>query len=111
MTIRGYVALVVLMAACARPKPPPAPPPRIQDSPPEQREALNGAARLGLEAEEQRWNIEAAKERKRQAAEREEAAASHKTVIPMPAPQTGGRSKADGGAPDSGPVNPVKSPP
>jgi hypothetical protein len=93
---------VLLTAACARPKPPPAPPARIQDSPPEQREALNEAARLGLEPEERRWNIEAAKERKRIAAAREEEAASHKTVIPMPSPQTGGRPSADGGAGDGG---------
>jgi hypothetical protein len=100
--LRELGAVVVLAAACARPKPPPAPPPRIQDSPPEQIAALNNAARLGLEPEERRWNIEAAKERKRLEAERREEASSHKTVIPMPSPQTGGRASADAGVPDAG---------
>jgi hypothetical protein len=100
--LRAVLALAVMVAACARPKPPPAPPPRIQDSPPEQIAALNNAARLGLEPEERRWNIEAAKERKRIEAERQDEAASHKTVIPMPSVQTGGRPSYDGGAGDGG---------
>jgi hypothetical protein len=101
--LRDAVALAMLTAACARPKPPPPTRPlRIQDSPPEQKDALNSAAGLGLQAEEYRWQIEAAKELKRWEAEQKEAAARHKEVIPMPSPQTGGRSSADGGAPDEG---------
>ena len=91
MTIRGFVALVTVAAACvgtacARPRPQPANPPRIQDSPPEQRAALDSAARLGLDAEKDRWGIEKSEERKRQARDREEQQNSHKAVIPMPAP-------------------------
>jgi hypothetical protein len=97
VTGRGFAVLVLLTTACARPKPEPATPPRIPDSAPEQSAALNYAARLGLEAEEQRWGIEAAKERKRQADE--EAESRKKTaVIPMPAP-----NDSDGGSADGGP--------
>jgi len=95
------VTAVLLAGACTHPKPPPPTRPlRIQDSPPEQQDALNGAARLGLEAEQQRWQIEAAKELDHIKADQKETAASHKTVIPMPAPQTGGRTAPDGGSSD-----------
>jgi hypothetical protein len=100
VTIRGFVALVVLGAACARPRPQPANPPRIQDSPPEQRAALDSAARLGLDAEKERWGIEKSEERKRQARDREEEQKSHKAVIPMPAP--GGVPAIHDGGTDAG---------
>jgi len=70
--LAGYprLALLALWACaasgCARSKPPPPAAPRIQDSSPEQRAALNSVAHLELEADEKRWGIEAAKERKRQ---------------------------------------------
>jgi outer membrane PBP1 activator LpoA protein len=95
VTVRGVVALALLAAACTHAKPLPENPPRIQASPPEQAAALNAAARLGLEAEEQRWQIDAAKELKRQEADRQQSA-NNKTVIPMP-------SMNDGGASDGGP--------
>jgi hypothetical protein len=83
VTVRGVVALTLLTAACARTKPQSTNPPRIQDSPPEQAAALNAASHLELEPEEQRWQIEAAKERKRQQADRAETNRD-KAVIPMP---------------------------
>jgi hypothetical protein len=76
-------------------------PPRIHDSPPEQIEALNDAARLGLQAEEQRWQIEAAKELKAGEEYRKEQAAKKTSVIPMGPPNDGGWF-ADGGHGDAG---------
>jgi hypothetical protein len=92
---------LVLTAACARPKPQPASPPRIPDSSPEQIAALNNAARLGLEPEEQRWGIEAAKERKREADDRAEERRKRTALIPMPAPNDSGVF-GDGGGADGG---------
>jgi hypothetical protein len=91
------LAAVLFAAACGRPKPPPANPPRIQDSPPEQAAALNAAARLELPAEEERWGVEPAKERKRQADEKKAEGASKTAVIPMP-PPNGAASSADAGS-------------
>jgi hypothetical protein len=61
----GITALLVI-AGCARPAPPPAETPaRVKDSAPDkiaaQRAALPG---LDLEPEDQRWGIEAARERR-----------------------------------------------
>ena len=101
---RALVVLAVLVTACARPKPQPAMPPRLPESPTEQKAALNNAARLGLQAEEQRWQIEAAKERKEIQAYRAEQR-SNKILIPMPAPNDSGvfgDGGVDGGSADSG---------
>ena len=82
----------------AREKPLPQNPPRIIDSPPEQRAALNEAANLGLPAEEKRWGIEKAKELKRQEAEKAEDRRSKTAVIPMPPPNDSVTTgSADGG--------------
>jgi hypothetical protein len=75
-------------------------PPRLPESPPEQKAALDDAARLGLQAETQRWQIEAAKELKRIEAYRAEQK-SNKIVIPMPAPNDSGVF-GDGGTADGG---------
>jgi len=66
LTIAAFLAI----AGCARPaSPPPETPARVKDSAPEkiaaQRAALPG---LDLEQEDQRWGIEAARERKNAAA-------------------------------------------
>lgn len=91
------VVLALLVGACARQRPQPTQPARINDSPPERAAALNEAARLGLPAEERRWGIEEAKERKRQEEERAESA-KRTVVIPMPAVNDGGTARgADGG--------------
>jgi len=82
-----FVILVVVAMACATTKPrPPAdapvrsseaatkpgdPPPRLKDSAPERAAATRGAAtNLQLEQEDQRWGIEAARERKRREQEK-----------------------------------------
>ena len=84
--------LVILAAACglARQKPLPQNPPRIGDSPPEQRAALNEAANLGIPQEERRFGIEQEKELKRQEAEKAEDRKSRTAVIPMTPPNDGG---------------------
>ncbi|HVR01873.1 MAG TPA: hypothetical protein VMT47_07065 [Polyangia bacterium] len=84
--------------ACAQPKPDPAAPPRIKDSVPERAAALRGAdGRLKLDVEEERWGVEADKERRRKAAEA--AQGSGRTVmIPMPPPNDSGAFTGDGGA-------------
>jgi hypothetical protein len=100
------MVLAVLVAACARPpKPLPKPPARIMDSPPEQRYALNEAAQLGINVENRRFGYDQEKEverLKKEEAEQKVAPATRISVIPMPAPQTGGRPSPDGGAIDAG---------
>lgn len=101
---RALLVLALLTTACAtKAKPLPQNPPRIPDSPPERRDELNSAARLGLEPEERRWGVAADQELKRQAAEKaqDQAAQSrNKTVvIPMPPPNDGGTFRiTDAGA-------------
>lgn len=91
MNRRALFVLVVLGTACAtKLKPLPQNPPRIIDSPPEDRAALNEAAGLGLPAEERRWGVEEQKELKRQAAEKAEDKKRKIVVIPMPAPNDAG---------------------
>jgi hypothetical protein len=97
---RALVVLVVLLTACTRPKPQHPMPPRLPESPPEQKAALDRAADLGLPADERRWQIESAKELKRIEAYREEQK-SNKILIPMPAPNDSGVF-GDGGAADGG---------
>jgi hypothetical protein len=86
------------VSACARPKPEPAAPPRIKDSVPERAAGLRGAdGRLQLDVEDERWGVEADKERRRKAAE--EAQGSGRTVvIPMPPPNDSGAFTSDAGA-------------
>jgi hypothetical protein len=78
-------------------------PPRIHDSRREQIDALNDAARLGLQVERHRWQIEAAQELKDAAAWRKEKAEqeSRAAVIPMPPPNDSG-AFVDGGHADGG---------
>ena len=101
MTRRGLAILTLWACAasgCARSKPPPPAAPRIQDSPPEQRAALNAVAHLELEPDERRWGISAAKERKRQEAARAENR-NRTVLVPMPPPNdSGAPGPADGGA-------------
>ena len=90
--------LVVLVSACAtKLKPLPQNPPRINDSPPENRAALNEAANLGLPAEEHRWGVEEEKELQRQAAEKAADKKKRTVVIPMPSPNDGGARGDAGG--------------
>src|SRR5579863_8439980 len=95
------MVLALLAAACAtKLKPLPQNPPRIPDSPPDRHDSLDEAARLGLEAEKQRWGIEKDQELKRQAQENAEARQETTILIPMPAPNDSGLFQhADGGAP------------
>jgi hypothetical protein len=96
------VCAVVLVAlaccACARPKPKPESkwPPRVKNSVPEKSDALTAAGTpQHMEAEQQRWGIEAAEDLK--ADRKAKAQASPKAVIPMGVPNEQGRP-GDGGA-------------
>src|SRR5450432_3614863 len=91
--MRGFLALILLEVACARPKPEPAAP-RVKDSLPERAASLRAADGLHTDDEEARWGVEGARERRRQAAERGESE-SRTAVIPMPPPNDSG---AFGGA-------------
>src|SRR5258708_39677216 len=83
--------------ACARPKPEPAAPPRIKDSVPERAAALRGAdGRLKLDVEEERWGVEADRERRRKAAEAAQGP-GRTVVIPMPPPNDSGAFTVDAG--------------
>ena len=103
MNRRDLFVLAVLATACAtKLKPLPQNPPRIIDSPPEDRAALNEAADLGLPAEERRWGVEDQKELNRQAAEKAEDKKRKIVVIPMPSPTHGGVSNDGGSSSDGG---------
>jgi hypothetical protein len=79
----GLVAGVVLGLACATSRRPETKaPPRLKDSAPEKIAAQRSASgNLHLESEDDRWGVEAAKERKGEAAKKPTT-----NVIPMPAP-------------------------
>ena len=63
-------AFLVGASACAAPRPRTDAPPRIKDSPPEKAAAQRAAlSNLKLEAEDERWGVEAARERKQRRAE------------------------------------------
>jgi hypothetical protein len=63
-----WLSTALLLASCATGPKPPAPTPRSADSAPEKQAAMRAAAphSLELEQNDERWQIEAAKERKRQ---------------------------------------------
>ena len=75
MRYRAAFALLALLATsvmvaggagCARTQPRADPPPRIKDSVPEKIAAQRAAqSNLNLQAEDERWGVEAARERKR----------------------------------------------
>lgn len=83
--------MAALWCACAsRPQPDPASPPRVKDSIPERSAALRAAdGRLKLDVDDQRFGIEAAKERGQTAAQTGDQSTS--VVIPMPPPNDSGR--------------------
>jgi hypothetical protein len=83
-------------------KPLPQNPPRIIDSPPEQRAALNEAANLGIPQEERRFGIEQEKELKRQELEKAEDRKDKTAVIPMPVANRAGAMPDAGALPDAG---------
>jgi len=88
------------VSACARPKPEPTAPPRIKDSVPERGAALRGSdGRLKLDVEDERWGVEADKERRRKAAEAAQGPGST-VVIPMPPPNDSGTFTGDAGIAD-----------
>jgi|SRR5579862_2096535 len=97
--LRHGLWLAVLVCACAsRPSPEAATPPRIKDSIPERSAALRAAdGRLKLDDEDQRYGIEAAKERRQSTLE--EGSSSGSVVIPMPPPNDSGMfDPGDGGS-------------
>jgi hypothetical protein len=104
MSLRAFVALVLLGVACSSPpKPEARAPARIGDSIPERSAALRAATGPDPEASDDRWGLEAAAERKRQRRDAELASASSR-VIPLP-PMDGG-ARYDAGSADSQlPVN------
>jgi hypothetical protein len=69
-------------ATGARPQPQTAA--RLQDAAPEKIAAQRSAANLGLQADDDRWGVEAARERRRQSDERK-AAAKQRPATPLPA--------------------------
>jgi hypothetical protein len=79
----GLVAGMVLTMGCATSHPPESKsPPRLKDSVPEKVAAQRAASgNLQLEPEDERWGVEAAKERKSEAAKKPAT-----DVIPMPSP-------------------------
>jgi hypothetical protein len=97
---RSYVlplCMSVLVSACAtkpatRAEPPP--PARVSDSAPDKRAALRSVGNLQLEQEDERWGIEAAKERKDAEKQKSSSAAA------PPAQSVGFPSPA--GVPDGG---------
>ena len=101
---RRYGVMALLALACAgTPKrtttagESPAPPPRLKDSVPERAAAQRAATPgLQLEAQDERWGVEAAKERKRQQEESRAAAkpppgAAGKGVQVVPPPSASPR--------------------
>jgi hypothetical protein len=86
--------MTALLVACARTpnRQESAPPPRVKDTVPEKAAAHKAASPgLQLEAQDERWGIEAAQERKRQEQEKKAAATggrdggAAKQVTPLPA--------------------------
>jgi hypothetical protein len=98
--ILGLAAILGAAACKTTLKPLPQNPPRIIDSPPEQRAALNEAANLGIPQEERRFGIEQEKELKRQEAEKAQDRKDKTAVIPMPVANRGGAMPDAGAIPD-----------
>jgi len=72
--LRKTFLVSLLALGCAGAPPPHTETARLKDSPPERAAALRAADRpLGLEAEEQRWGIAAARERREAAEQRKRA--------------------------------------
>jgi hypothetical protein len=90
--LRLFAAACLMAMSCATaPKRQEAAAPRMKDSAPEKIAAqrAGGAHELQLEQDDERWGIEAAKERKRQQDEakaRQQPAATGKSVDVMPTP-------------------------
>jgi hypothetical protein len=78
-----FAAVAALLSACASsPKPRAEQPQRVPDSAPDKIAAQRAAAGLHLEEEDERWGIDAARERKQRA--------EQQTPKPPPAPATSG---------------------
>ena len=89
MKVRALVVCVALVSgACGlRNQKPMAVPPRIPDSARERHDdTKNLPPPVGLQADEDRWGVEKAKEMKRIKAENKAKAQSSGALIPMPAP-------------------------
>jgi hypothetical protein len=98
--VRILVFVVLTCGACAKPKPKPEAkwPPRVKNSAPEKSDALtNAGTPRHMEAEQQRWGVEAGQDLK--ADRKAKAQAGPKAVIPMPPPNEHGRP-FDAGAGD-----------
>ncbi|HVX95413.1 MAG TPA: hypothetical protein VHK47_10925 [Polyangia bacterium] len=100
--VLGLVAISASSGCKTTLKPLPQNPPRIIDSPPEQRAALNEAANLGIPQEERRFGIEQEKELKRQEAEKAQDRKDKTAVIPMPVANRAGAMPDAGAIPDGG---------
>jgi hypothetical protein len=95
--VRIFVFAVLACAACAKKNPESKSPPRLKDSVPEKSAALrNSGTPRHLEEDDNRWQIENAKQRKLDQ-EAVQSPAGPKAVIPMPPPNERGR-RADAGA-------------
>lgn len=81
------VTVFLLAAGCARTAPPRAETPaRVKDSAPDKIAAQRAAAGLGLEQSDQRWGIEAARERKQAAPAEPSPGGPNNTGPPNPKP-------------------------
>jgi hypothetical protein len=124
----GLVSVALLSLGCATGAPPAgasggtpsggqtparsasAPAPRVKDSVPDKIAATRAASGLQLEDDDERWSIDAARERQRERTDKKAAT----NVIPMPSP-TGapapGPSSGTAGASGGAPADTVKSTP
>jgi chaperone required for assembly of F1-ATPase len=91
LLMRSFIGVVLLLASCATAPKAPGSSPRIADSAPEKVAAQRAAAPSSLELEpsDERWGIEAARERKRQqdaARARQQPPTGGKSVDVLPPP-------------------------
>lgn len=100
MKLNALVFVALACCACAKPQPKPEAkwPPRVKNSAPEKSDALtNAGTPRHMEAEQNRWGIEAAEDLK--ADRKAKAQSGPGAVIPMPPPNEEGRR------PDAGPIS------
>ena len=96
MKLRVLAFAMLACCACAKNKPESKSPPRLKDSVPEKSAALtNAGTPRHMEEDTNRWQIEAAKQRK-QDQQAQAPATGQKAVIPMPPPNERMRAR-DGG--------------
>jgi hypothetical protein len=100
-----FCAALVCAACGLRNQKPMAVPPRIPDSPREKRDDIkNLPPPVGLQADEDRWGVEKAKEMKRIKAENKADKASSGALIPMPSPD--GETTAPAATEEEVPLSP-----